>query len=36
MQLTQQLHFPGELDEPCDRLTNLVERHAGRLLQEEY
>ena len=36
MQLTEQFHLPDEYAGACDRLTTLVERHAGRLLTEEY
>ena len=36
MHLTEQFHIPDEYADACDRLTTLVERHAGRLLAEEY
>lgn len=36
MHLTEQCHIPDEYADACDRLTTLVERHAGRLLAEEY
>ncbi|MFC7116401.1 RNA-guided endonuclease InsQ/TnpB family protein [Natronoarchaeum sp. GCM10025703] len=36
MQLTEQFHIPDEYTDACDRLTTLVEHHAGRLLVDEY
>ena len=36
MHLTEQFHIPAQYHDACDRLTTLVERHAGRLLAEEY
>ena len=36
MQLTEQFHIPDEYVDACNRLTTLVERHADRLLAEEY
>jgi putative transposase len=36
MKLTEQFHVPDEYHAACDRLTTLVERHAGRLLDDEY
>ncbi|MFB6228140.1 MAG: zinc ribbon domain-containing protein [Halobacteriales archaeon] len=36
MQLTEQFHIPEEHNEACDRLTTLVQKHAQRLLEEEY
>ncbi len=36
MQLTEQFHISDEHADACDRLTTLVERHASRLLAEEY
>ncbi|PSP31563.1 transposase, partial [Halobacteriales archaeon QH_10_67_22] len=35
-QLTEQFHIPDEDHDACDRLTTLVQRHARRLLSEEY
>ena len=35
-QLTEQFHIPDEYHDACDRLTTLVQRHASRLLSEEY
>jgi IS605 OrfB family transposase len=35
-QLTTQNHVPREYDDACDRLTTLVEKHARRLLEDEY
>ena len=35
-QLTEQFHLPEDSHEACDRLTTLVQRHAHRLLEEEY
>ena len=35
-QLTEQFHLPDEYHDACDRLTALVEKHAQRLLAEEY
>lgn len=35
-QLTEQFHIPQEYHDACDRLTTLVQRHAQRLLAEEY
>ncbi|ESS10918.1 MAG: hypothetical protein A07HR60_02061 [uncultured archaeon A07HR60] len=36
MQLTEQFHIPDEHTDACDRLTTLVERHAGRVLATKY
>ncbi len=36
MPLTEQFHVPDEYHEACDRLTTLVQKHAQRLLEEEY
>jgi putative transposase len=36
MNLTHQFHIPNESHPACDRLTTLVERHAHRLLADEY
>ena len=35
-QLTEQFHVSEDSHEACDRLTTLVQRHAHRLLEEEY
>ncbi|WP_011324453.1 hypothetical protein [Natronomonas pharaonis] len=35
-QLTEQFHLPDEYHDACDRLTALVQKHAQRLLAEEY
>lgn len=34
--LTEQFHVPAEYHEACNRLTTLVQRHASRLLKDEY
>ena len=36
MQLTEQFHIPDEYHEACNRLTTLVQKHARRLLSDEY
>lgn len=36
MQLTEQFHIPDEYHEACDRLTELVQQHTRRLLEDEY
>lgn len=36
MNLTEQFHVPDEHHPACERLTTLVERHARRLLADEY
>ncbi|PSP31320.1 transposase [Halobacteriales archaeon QH_10_67_22] len=36
MQLTEQFHVPAEHHEACDRLTTLVQKHARRLLADDY
>jgi hypothetical protein len=36
MNLTHQFHIPYKSHRACDRLTTLVERHARRLLADEY
>ena len=35
-QLTEQFHISDEHHEACDRLTTLVQKHARRLLSDEY
>lgn len=36
MQLTEQFHVPAAHHTACDRLTTFVQRHARRLLEDEY
>jgi putative transposase len=36
MNLTEQFHVPDEYHDACEQITTLVERHANRLLADEY